>query len=50
MPYKIQKQPSGKFSVINSQTGENKGESASKAMATAHMQALYANENKIINR
>lgn len=46
MPYTVRKSPSGKWCVYNTATGENKGESASKAMAQAHMRALYANEKK----
>lgn len=46
MPYQVRKSPSGKWCVYNTVTGANKGESASKSMAEAHMRALYAAENK----
>lgn len=45
MPYKIEKDGS-KWCVRNPETGESKGCSESKEMATRHMRALYANEDK----
>ena len=46
MPYAIKQKPNGKWTVVNKITGEDKGESATKEMAIAHMRALYANEPK----
>lgn len=43
MPYKMMKK-NGQFCVINSETGDNKGCSATHAMAIKHMRALYAAE------
>lgn len=43
MPYKLQKRK-GEYCVINSDTGENKGCSKSRAMGIRHMRAMYAAE------
>jgi hypothetical protein len=44
MPYKMFKNDKGKFCVKNSDTGESKGCSDSRATALGHMRALYAAE------
>lgn len=43
MPYKLQKK-GDKYEVINTQTGESKGMSDTRAKAVGHMRALYAVE------
>lgn len=45
MPYKLVKRD-GKYCVDNSETGESKGCSSTRAMAVRHMRALYAHEKK----
>ena len=44
MPYKMFKDSKGRFCVKNSDTGESKGCSDSRATALGHMRALYAAE------
>jgi len=44
MPYKMFKDSKGKFCVKNSDTGESKGCSDSRASALGHLRALYAVE------
>jgi len=43
MPYDIRKEADG-YHVYNQVTGEDKGKSATRAKAEAHMQAMYAHE------
>ena len=43
MPYKIVEKK-GKFHVVNTQTGEDKGASDSREKAVAHMRLLYGVE------
>ncbi len=46
MPYKLMpKNSKNEFCVQNTETGENKGCSATRAMAVKHMRALYAAES-----
>lgn len=44
MPYRMKKNDKGEFCIHNSETGENKGCSATRKMAVGHMRALYAAE------
>jgi hypothetical protein len=48
MPYKLDNKgcSEGKYGVINTETGEQKGCSDTREMASAHLRALYANEKK----
>lgn len=45
MPYKIVEKK-GKFHVVNTQTGEDKGASDSREKAIAHLRILYAAEDE----
>jgi hypothetical protein len=44
MPYEVKKKGS-KWHVVNSDTGEDKGESETYELAVAHMRAMYAHED-----
>jgi len=46
MPYKLRKKKNGKWEVINTHTGESKGESDDRVTAIAHMRALYKSKGK----
>jgi hypothetical protein len=41
MPYKIEKESDGRWHVINTATGDDKGGSDSRADAISHMRVLY---------
>ena len=48
MPYDIRKTSDG-YHVFNQQTGEDKGKSATRSKAEAHMRALYAHEPRAMS-